>query len=112
MKLQAFAIFDIASETYSAPFFRSTVAVAKRDFAEMLTQPGMVSKYPDDFFLDRLFSIELDTGEIVDSDKFRVVRASDLLSSRTQPTSQSALEEIERSEVQDQRMAQPTSAQF
>ncbi len=75
----------------------------------MISQPGLVGKYPEDFFLDRLFSIELDTGEILDMDRFRVVRASDLLSSRTKPTSQSALEEIERSEVQDQRMAQPTS---
>lgn len=112
MKVQAFAIFDIASETYSAPFFRNTVALAKRDFAEMISQPGLVGKYPEDFFLDRLFSIELDTGEILDSDKFRVVRASDLLSLRNKPTSQSALEEIEQSEVQAERMAEHTSAQF
>ena len=111
MKLQAFAIFDIASETYSAPFFRSTVAVAKRDFAEMLTQPGMVSKYPDDFFLDRLFSIELDTGEILDKDRFRVIRATDLLAS-AQPNRSKELEEVERSEIERQRVENPTSAQF
>ncbi|QIR82347.1 nonstructural protein [Chicken microvirus mg7_14] len=112
MKVQAFAIFDIASETYSAPFFRNTVALAKRDFAEMISQPGLVGKYPEDFFLDRLFSIELDTGEILDSDKFRVVRASDLLSSRTKPTSQSVLEESERSEIRRQLVEDNSSAQF
>lgn len=111
MKLQAFAIFDIASETYSAPFFRSTVAVAKRDFAEMLTQPGMVSKYPDDFFLDRLFSIELDTGEILDKDRFRVIRATDLLASK-QPNSSRELEEVERSEIQRSLVEDNSSAQF
>lgn len=111
MKLQAFAIFDIASETYSAPFFRATVALAKRDFAEMLSQPGLVSKYPDDFFLDRLFSIELDTGEILDKNRFRVIRATDLLASQ-QPNRARELEETERSEIKRSLVEDTSSAQF
>lgn len=103
MKMQAFAIYDSAAQTFSAPFFRPTEALAKRDFTEMLGQPGMVSKYPEDFALHRLFSVDLDTGEILDTDSFRVVRAVDLIQQPETPSR--ALEDDERSEIQAQALA-------
>lgn len=108
MKMQAFAIYDSASQSFSAPFFRPTEALAKRDFTEMLAQPGMVSKYPEDFALHRLFSVDLDTGEILDTDAFRVVRAIDLIDKPE--TSSRALEEAERSEIQSQSVEKFKSA--
>lgn len=66
MRLRAFAVFDVKSDTYSAPFWKNTVGQALRDFADIAQDKGTtVGRHPADFKLVQVGEFEDSTGEII-----------------------------------------------
>lgn len=64
MKLQAYSVYDHASETFAAPFFVPKEALALRVLTDLVNNPRTdVGQYPKDF---ELFHIgHYDTGSAV-----------------------------------------------
>lgn len=69
MVLRAFSVYDVKSDTYSAPFFKGTVGLALRDFADLVsdksTTPG---RHPEDFKLVELGSFDDSNGQLTSHD--------------------------------------------
>lgn len=54
MKLEIYAVFDDATETFLQPFFVKTEKEAYRALDACLGQEGQISRFPDDHYLYRL----------------------------------------------------------
>lgn len=65
MKLKAYAIRDVVSDTFHAPFFAPSDGVAKRVVSEILRNPGSeLSKYPRDYMVFRVGEYDTETGAL------------------------------------------------
>lgn len=63
MRLRAFAVFDVKSDSYSAPFWKSTVGQALRDFADLANNKDTtVGRHPEDFKLVQVGEFEDSSG--------------------------------------------------
>lgn len=63
MILRAFSVFDVKSDTYSAPFWKSTVGQALRDFADVANDKNStIGRHPEDFKLVQLGEFNDETG--------------------------------------------------
>lgn len=66
MRLRAFCVFDVKSDTYSAPFWKQTVGQALRDFADLAQDRSTtVGRHPEDFKLVQVGEFEDTTGEVI-----------------------------------------------
>lgn len=66
MKLKAFSIYDVKSESYSPPFFQNTVGLAIRMFTEAANDPETrIAKYPTDFTIFEIGTFDDSSGTII-----------------------------------------------
>ena len=80
MKLQAFSIFDHASETFAGPFFVPSERVALRVYSEIANNPQSdVSKYPKDYELFHIGTFDTTTALLTDEKPTMIARASSLV---------------------------------
>lgn len=60
-----FAVYDSKAETYNTPFFMGTVNEALRAWADLANDgESQISRYPGDFTLFQLGSVDLSCGKI------------------------------------------------
>ena len=80
MKLQAFSIFDHASETFAGPFFVPSERVALRVFNDVANNPQSdVSKYPKDYELFHIGTFDTTTALLTDEKPTMIARASSMI---------------------------------
>jgi len=75
--MQIYSIRDQKGECFSSPFYKHTHGEAERDFHTLVKDPAStLNKYPTDFDLYHLGTIDLNTGKITTPDTpFHVVKA-------------------------------------
>lgn len=67
MKVQIYAIFDMASGTYEKPFFSPADDIVKREFLNVATAADHpINRHPKDYSLWRLGNFDDNTGLIQD----------------------------------------------
>ncbi len=67
MKVQCYAIFDMASGIYEKPFFSTADAVVKREFQDIaVSADHPIGKHPEHYSLWRLGMLDNNTGKITD----------------------------------------------
>nr|QJB20931.1 MAG: nonstructural protein [Microvirus sp.] len=81
MILEIYAIHDIASESYSQPFYAYNDAIATRTVGNAVKQPGTsFHDNPEDFRLYHIGSYDDNLGLIQPTNQRFVIRLSDLAS--------------------------------
>lgn len=66
MRLRAFSVFDVKSDTFSAPFWKGTIGQALRDFADLANDMNStVGRHPEDFKLVQVGEFEDTTGGLI-----------------------------------------------
>lgn len=66
MIIKAFAIFDVKSDSFSTPFFKSASGQAVRDFADLANDKNTtVGRHPEDFKLCEVGCFDDSTGVLV-----------------------------------------------
>lgn len=68
MRFFGFSIFDVKADTYSPPFWKPTVGLAIRDFADLANNPDtVVGRHPGDFKLVQVGEFDDQVGGLVPS---------------------------------------------
>lgn len=85
MDHNVYAIYDNAAKTYLVPLFVSrNDVVPTREFQQITNSPdSILHAHPGDFQLNKLGTINLDTGELKPSDPVEIAQAVDLLNTQT-----------------------------
>lgn len=68
-KLLIYAIFDKKSERFDTPFFTVSEVFGKRRFLLMLDEEGALKKWPEDFNLQQLGTVNIITGNVESKQK-------------------------------------------
>ncbi len=80
MKLQAYSIYDDGAETFSGPFFVAKEALGIRAFEQIVNDArSEVSRYPKDYCMFHIGSLNTVTGELASEKPTMVIRAHALL---------------------------------
>lgn len=67
MKINYFSVFDKKAGSFSQLYAATTPGVAERAFQQTVSDPqSMVSKYPDDYALYQILSLDDESGYVVE----------------------------------------------
>ncbi len=67
MKVQIYAVFDMASGTYEKPFFSTADALVRREFQNVATAADTpINQHPKDYSLWRLGNFDDNSGKVND----------------------------------------------
>ncbi len=88
MKVQLYAVFDMASGTYEKPFFSTTDDLVRREFENVATAKDTpIGKHPKDYSLWRLGNFDDNTGTVKDEANECLCTALEIMSqSQWQPS--------------------------
>lgn len=66
MRFLAFSVFDVKADTYSPPFWKSTVGQAVRDFGDLAQDKNTtVGRHPEDYKLVQVGEFDDATGLLI-----------------------------------------------
>jgi len=83
MKLNAYTIYDVASGSYSRPWFAQADGMAKRGFSDIANDPTHdIGKHPEDYTLFRVGDFNERTGTLRGEGLEKIATALEMVSNQ------------------------------
>lgn len=95
MKLFAYSIRDVVSETFAAPFFTPNEGLALRFINQMLADPKHpLAQYPADHFIFRVGEFQTDSGKLTINEPTQICSVISLIPDKSLSAPRSDVETI------------------